>query len=187
MSTTVHEGSKGRTYQGHLFGGIVWRVRPARADRDVPLICGSKQCRDLGESLFGESILELHRVSTWREADAESAGGGTGRRGGAARERAWLFETGSSTHNEFRLAARPLSGDPGVPTPLLINTREGSKSATGAGRRNFKPVQPLSTNDIGAPGITAKRNIPRAPGRRREKSENEISRVLFALAAPGAS
>lgn len=30
---------------------------------------------------------------------------------GAARERVWLLETGSSTHNEFRMAARPLSGD----------------------------------------------------------------------------
>ena len=43
----------------------------------------------------------------------------------------WLLETGSSTHNEFRLAARPLSGDLGVSTPLLINTRGGSKIASG--------------------------------------------------------
>jgi hypothetical protein len=31
--------------------------------------------------------------------------------------RMWLLERGSSTHNEFRLAARPLSGDQCVPAP----------------------------------------------------------------------
>ncbi len=33
--------------------------------------------------------------------------------GVAARKRVWLLEPGSSTHNEFRIPARPLSGDRG--------------------------------------------------------------------------
>ena len=52
-------------------------------------------------------------------------------RDAAVRERVWRLETGSSTHNEFRWAARPLSGDSGRLDALLINTRAGSKSATG--------------------------------------------------------
>ena len=33
--------------------------------------------------------------------------------GVAARKRVWLLEPGSSTHNEFRIPARPLSGELG--------------------------------------------------------------------------
>jgi len=47
----------------------------------------------------------------------ESARDWAGGRSGEARELAWLLETGSSTHNEFRLAARPLSGIWGVRRP----------------------------------------------------------------------
>jgi hypothetical protein len=99
--------------------------------RGVPLIRGGKQRRHLGESFFGQSILELHRASAdggrggeigWRPEPADA---------GVRHASVWLLETGSGTHNEFRLAARPLSGDRGVSTPLLINTRAGSKSATG--------------------------------------------------------
>jgi hypothetical protein len=92
---------------------IFWRFRRHAAYCDVPLIGGGKQCRHLDESFFGQSILELHRASQGAGAAMESAGGWTGGRSGAARERVWLLETGSSTHNEFRLAARPLSGDSG--------------------------------------------------------------------------
>ena len=100
----------------------LWRRRWFRQltpCRYVPLICGRKQSRDLGESLFRESILKLHRrlhvaVATVRKT-------GCGREPapctGAKAERMWLLERGSSTHNEFRLAARPLSGDQGVPAP----------------------------------------------------------------------
>jgi hypothetical protein len=86
----------------------------------VPLICGRKQSRDLGESLFRESILKLHRplhvalaAVRKRAVGREPADGATARKA----ERMWLLKSGSSTHNEFRSAARPLSGDQGVPAP----------------------------------------------------------------------
>lgn len=52
---------------------------------------------------------------------------GTSRKQRPKTKRGWLLEAGSGTHNEFRLAARPLSGDQGVSAPLLINTRGGSE------------------------------------------------------------
>jgi len=87
---------------------------------DVPLVCGRKQCRDLGESLFRESILKLHRRLHVAVATVRKQGvGGNRRMAAVARqaERMWLLKNGSSTHNEFRVAARPLSGDQGVPAP----------------------------------------------------------------------
>ena len=100
----------------------LWRRRRFRQlapRRDVPLICGRKQCRDLGESLFCESILKLHRRLHVAVAAARKQVVGGNRRCALAQqaERMWLLERGSSTHDEFRLAARPLSGDQGVPAP----------------------------------------------------------------------
>jgi hypothetical protein len=117
---------------------VFWRLRRHGRYRGVPLIRGGKQRRHLGESFFGQSILELHRASADHGRGDGIGGGWTDGRRGAAGERVWLLETGSSTHNEFRLAARPLSGDRGASTPLLINTRAGWKSATGAGRDDFQ-------------------------------------------------
>ena len=101
----------------------LWRRRWFRQltpRRDVPLICSRKQRRDLGESLFRKSILKLHRRLHVAVAAVRKTGCGrepADRALAQQAERMWLLERGSSTHNEFRLAARPLSGDQGVPAP----------------------------------------------------------------------
>lgn len=107
---------------------IFRRFRRHAPGRNASLVCGRKQRRDLGEGLSRESILELHRQSPWdgrRRARNEWVG--TGGKQRPKNQTGRLLEAGSSTHNEFRLAVRPLSGDQGVSAPLLINTRGGSK------------------------------------------------------------
>ena len=92
-------------------------------DSGTPLICRSQQCRDLADGIVNRGFLAALHV--FASKGAQPGEGEVGADNGGVWPQ-WLLDPMSSTHNESRLAACPMSGVPGARSRSLSTNTQTS-------------------------------------------------------------